>query len=323
MPDPIRVEEIAMGDSFATARLYDRFIQIFLSTALGWDFDKHESKPQGGLFGKVKAFYGLTEPQMDGHPHMHLLVWSEDLPRTTIQYEDMVEGDDEEEEEDNCNNLNSATAKYTDSVVRRTLPLSLSHSFCDECSTETEFHVLPIKQRYKMNTLPQHQPSRFFPSFFITQLLSKRLNNYDYRQVRRWTKSFDVFVFEKLYFPINISNSHWTLAVVYMQTRRIQYYDSLHSTTTTYLTALKRWIQDEHADKKGSPLPRNEDWELIPCSSETTPKQANGYDCGVFTIMSADLIASNLDIMLISQNHMPMLRRRIALDIVQGHLESS
>ena len=140
-----------MGDSFATARLYDRFIQIFLSTALGWDFDKHESKPQGGLFGKVKAFYGLTEPQMDGHPHMHLLVWSEDLPRTTIQYEDMVGDDDEEDEEDNCNNLNSATAKYTDSVVRRTLPLSLSHSFCDECSTETEFHVLPIKERYKMN----------------------------------------------------------------------------------------------------------------------------------------------------------------------------
>ena len=39
--------------------------------------------------------------------------------------------------------------------------------------------------------------------------------------------------------------------------------------------------------------------------------------------MSADLIASNLDIMLISQNQMPVLRRRIALDIVQGHLESS
>ena len=146
------------------------------------------------------------------------------------------------------------------------------------------FYMLLLQQRDDSiisTTLPQHQPSRFFPSFFITQLLSKRLNNYDYRQVRRWTKSFDVFVFEKLYFPINISNSHWTLAVVYMQTRRIQYYDSLHSTTTTYLTALKRWIQDEHADKKGSPLPRNEDWELIPCSSETTPKQANGYDCGV------------------------------------------
>ena len=87
---------------------------------------------------------------MDGNPHIHLLVWSEDLPRTTIQYEDMV-GDDEEDEEDTCNDLNSATAKYTDSVVRRTLPLSLSPSFCDECSRETEFHVLPIKERYKIN----------------------------------------------------------------------------------------------------------------------------------------------------------------------------
>ena len=178
------------------------------------------------------------------------------------------------------------------------------------------FYMLLLQHRDDsiLNTmLPQYRPSRFFPSFFITKLLTKRLDKYDYRQVKRWTRSIDVFDFEKLYFPINVSNSHWTLAVVYMQTRRIQYYDSLLNTTTIYLTALKRWIQDEHADKKGIPLLNNDEWEVVPCSSETTPKQTNGYDCGVFTIMSADLISRNLDIMLLSQNYM----------IVRGHLGSS
>ena len=187
------------------------------------------------------------------------------------------------------------------------------------------FYMLLLQQRddsISITILHQRRPSRFFPSF-LTKLLTKRLDKYDYRQVKRWTRSIDVFDFEKLYFPINVSNSHWTLAVVYMQTRRIQYCDSLLNTTTIYLTALKRWIQDEHADKKGIPLLNNYEWVVVPCSSETTPKQTNGYDCGVFTIMSADLIARNLDIMLLSQNYMPTLRRRIVLDIVRGHLDSS
>ena len=43
----------------------------------------------------------------------------------------------------------------------------------------------------------------------------------------RWTRKIDLFSKHKVFFPINISNTHWTLAVSYMDEKKIVYYDSL------------------------------------------------------------------------------------------------
>jgi len=48
---------------------------------------------------------------------------------------------------------------------------------------------------------------------------------------------------------------HWVCAVIFMQPKRIQFYDSMGSGGENYLLDLFRYLQDEHQDKKGCPLP--------------------------------------------------------------------
>ncbi len=40
----------------------------------------------------------------------------------------------------------------------------------------------------------------------------------------------DIFSLKYIFCPININNSHWTLAVIFMEAKKIQYYDSCGKT---------------------------------------------------------------------------------------------
>jgi sentrin-specific protease 1 len=75
-------------------------------------------------------------------------------------------------------------------------------------------------------------------------------------------------------------------------------------------------LKDEHQDKKKSPLPNEDEWRLIPCQ-KGTPRQLNGFDCGVFTCMFADFVSNDCPLMF-SQEHINQCRERIALSILQG-----
>lgn len=126
----------------------------------------------------------------------------------------------------------------------------------------------------------------------------------------------DIFNLDKIIFPINQGRMHWVCAVAYMQEKRIQFYDSLGSDGMQYLEAIFKYIQDEHHDKKGSPLPDIDGWRLIPCSRDT-PRQLNSYDCGVFTCMFADFLSKDCPLVF-DQNHITLCRERIALSILNG-----
>ena len=68
---------------------------------------------------------------------------------------------------------------------------------------------------------------------------------------------------------------HWVCAVVFIQKKRIQFYDSMGEPGTQYLHHLFRYIQDEHLDKKKCELQDIDQWELITCTADT-PQQGNG-----------------------------------------------
>jgi Ulp1 family protease len=156
----------------------------------------------------------------------------------------------------------------------------------------------------------------------------------------------DIFNLNKIFFPINQGNQHWTLAVAFMPQRRIQYYDSLGGSGSHYLRDLLRYLDDEHKDKKKCPLVVTDgndgdvnennnnttvvgDWTLVPCTADT-PRQYNGYDCGVFACVFADFLSNCDDIMEdddddgtsplsgLGQEHISHCRERIALAILTG-----
>jgi sentrin-specific protease 1 len=85
----------------------------------------------------------------------------------------------------------------------------------------------------------------------------------------------DIFKLDKIIFPINQGSMHWVCAVIYIQEKRIQFYDSMGDDGMMYLEALFQYVKDEHQDKKGSPLPDQDQWRLVACTRDT-PRQLNG-----------------------------------------------
>ncbi|CCI40892.1 unnamed protein product [Albugo candida] len=154
----------------------------------------------------------------------------------------------------------------------------------------------------------------FFNSFFYTKVSE---DGYNYRNVRRWTRKVDLFGMDKIFVPVNLSNTHWCLAVIFMKDKKIQYYDSMRGCGLRCLETLRRYICDEMKDKKNTEIVVD-DWELIPTTIDT-PQQKNGFDCGVFTCIFAEYVASNHALDFV-QRDMEYHRQRMAYNILQGSI---
>ena len=134
----------------------------------------------------------------------------------------------------------------------------------------------------------------------------------------RWSKKFSIFDKDKVFCPVNIGNSHWTLIVIYVQQKRIQYYDSMgNSQAKRYLNGALRYMGDEAA--KLDLDFNSSDWVLTP-SQPDTPQQQNCYDCGAFVVMFADFLSDNLPLEF-SQAHLPFFRQKICGNILRTGLK--
>jgi sentrin-specific protease 1 len=123
----------------------------------------------------------------------------------------------------------------------------------------------------------------FFNSFFVQTMFNLKNNDlnlrrrYNYENVRRWSKkvpSKDIFKLKYTFCPINLDNRHWTLAVIFMEEKKFQYYDSNGCTGWTKLEGLLKYVKDEYRAKNGRETDVA-DWKLVSCM-RGTPKQRNG-----------------------------------------------
>jgi sentrin-specific protease 1 len=167
--------------------------------------------------------------------------------------------------------------------------------------------------------------SHFFNSFFVQTMFDEKNNNpnlrgkYNYKNVKRWSKKVpgkDIFNLKYILCPINLDNMHWTSAVIYMEEKRIQYYDSMGGTDRTKLKGLLEYVKDEYKAKNGGQEMDVSEWELVSCTSDT-PRQRNGFDCGVFTCMFCDFISKDCALVF-NQSHIDQCRDRIALSIMKN-----
>ena len=126
----------------------------------------------------------------------------------------------------------------------------------------------------------------------------------------------DIFNLNCIVFPVNMGQMHWTCAVAFMQEKRIQFYDSMGDDGMHYVEGIFQYIKDEHQAKHGAPLPDPDSWRLVACTRDT-PRQLNGYDCGVFLCMFADFLSKGCPL-LFDQTMITQCRERIALAIMKG-----
>ena len=86
---------------------------------------------------------------------------------------------------------------------------------------------------------------------------------------------------------------------------------------TQCLQELKKYLLDEHLDKKKSPL---EDLSSWTCDTvKDIPQQMNGSDCGMFACKFSEYLSRKKPITF-TQDHMPYFRRRMVYEIVSNRL---
>jgi len=175
--------------------------------------------------------------------------------------------------------------------------------------------MLQERDKELVSRNPNRSPSFFFNSYFISKLLDE--GGYKYANVKRWSTRFKINIFElsKVFFPVNISNNHWTMAMVDMKKKQVCYYDSFHAKGDKYLNGLMNYVVDEGLAKHNIVVDRSE-WTFISANS-SSPMQTNGCDCGVFSIMCADFLSDDLPLSY-HQSEMNTFRSKICADILRG-----
>ena len=119
---------------------------------------------------------------------------------------------------------------------------------------------------------------------------------YNHSNVATWSSRVvppgkTLFDLAKLFIPINVDRSHWVGIMVSFQEQTIHFYDSGKKPMpgTHYLDIVRRYLSDEHRLHLRAPLPPT--WRVIE-NQPSTPRQPNGYDCGVYCCHFADRLLS-------------------------------
>jgi hypothetical protein len=148
----------------------------------------------------------------------------------------------------------------------------------------------------------------FFNSFFYALLRNPR-DGYCYLNVKRWGRRFNISEMDRVFLPINISNSHWCLAVVFPQEHEIHYYDSLGGKNPCCLNLLERYLQDEGRFRNVKALTGS--WQKKNFGPPEIPGQGDGCSCGVFVCAFADCLSAGHKPKGFMQHDMPTIRRLI------------
>ncbi|KAI5967671.1 hypothetical protein CANMA_002851 [Candida margitis] len=167
---------------------------------------------------------------------------------------------------------------------------------------------------FYLNLVMKQSPKVFIWTTHFYSTLASR----GYSGVARWAKrkKVDLLAMDKVIVPVNISNTHWALAVVDNLQKAITYYDSLRFGQSGNPEAVKnlQMYMDNEAKRLG-----HDAIKYKPVPYIEAPQQKNGSDCGVFTCIAARYLAQNSELKY-SQNDMKMIRRRMTFEIMSDQL---
>lgn len=159
----------------------------------------------------------------------------------------------------------STGCKEEELVAQGNTSLTRGHLQClyQSCWLNDEV-VNAYIQLLREQTLARKQKSYFHSTFFYAKLVEK--GRYTYDNVRRWTSrgpgKCRLLEQERVYFPLNLLNEHWCLAVAFIKEKSIVYLDSLTTCGLPILKTLLRYLKDEAKDKLGESLDTTQ-WKLI------------------------------------------------------------
>ena len=126
-----------------------------------------------------------------------------------------------------------------------------------------------------------------------------------YEDVQNYSSYIDggLFNLAQLFVPINIANTHWIFLRVDFEHKTLELYDSFGTANPShqkYLLAMRRYLYEEKfKDVAPEQRPAFIQWKTtwaIRNMSSSSPRQTNGVDCGVFTILSIYLLSRGVQL---------------------------
>ena len=201
---------------------------------------------------------------------------------------------------------NSSAAPWlNDEIINAYLTAVVDYGL-DKANARENGNQRQTRARDRTGTAPRYHA---FNSFFYTNLRNKGPSS-----VSRWLKKAhmdgkNLLNVDHIFIPVNQS-SHWTLIVLSPSARRIEYFDSLGGSKTQFIANVKGLLK---AELKGAY--KEKEWKV---ENTKSPVQQNSFDCGVFTVTTAKMIMMGIDPMAYSQRDIPMQRRRMAAELMNG-----
>jgi len=149
-------------------------------------------------------------------------------------------------------------------------------------------------------------------TFFFTKLLEN--NVFDYNFVKDWATRMKIFDYKKMFFPINVRNTHWTLIFCHINSEdriiEISYYDSIgpnKKISEKFCSATKLWFQAELSRRNIL------DSYSFVMKDKSIRQQYDSNNCGVIVIQNIIRLALNQPILVYKdQQHLIGLRSLIA-----------
>ncbi|KAE9385036.1 cysteine proteinase [Gymnopus androsaceus JB14] len=145
--------------------------------------------------------------------------------------------------------------------------------------------------------------------------LYPKLKNEGYRKgnLMGWSKKFDLFAKNLVLIPINHNNTHWTAVAINFDAQTIISYDSLHTSRPQVFKIIRRYLNEDHKDKKNGGEFNWDGWQDI--TSTDIPRQMNCYDCGIFVCKSLESLSRGDKSFPFTQNDIPYLRQEMVWEI--------
>ncbi|KDN36415.1 cysteine proteinase [Tilletiaria anomala UBC 951] len=176
----------------------------------------------------------------------------------------------------------------------------------------------------KAGKKPDVQWRAFWDIHFFNSFFYAKLEKAGYSAVKRWTRKVHLFSKDIVLFPVNLGNAHWVTGAINFRLKRIEYYDSMHTSNRSFFLVMREYLEEESLDKRKTEM----DWTGWQDYTPTDfPYQSNGYDCGVFTISTIEQLtrdgAAEDDedyAWNFTERNMPYLRRRTVYEIVKKQL---
>ncbi|GME62072.1 Peptidase C48 SUMO/Sentrin/Ubl1 [Neofusicoccum parvum] len=122
---------------------------------------------------------------------------------------------------------------------------------------------------------------------------------------------------ERLFIPI-CDNNHWRLVVVSGTEKTVEYFDSLSMSPHPFVDRILDWVRETLGSAYDA-----QQWRIS--TGQKSPKQTNGSDCGVFTLLNARAVALGLevtpDLYDTSTERILLARHQIAAQLLSGGVD--